>query len=488
MEGSPASRQVSWKGKLRRLLAAPFRFLLKDELGRIAETERALNRLREELGESQAQLSTLGQALLEERTTREHDLSDLRQAYLATRSEFEEVRDIRLPRVEADFANFQRAFLALQGELEQLRDVRLLVLERAAQGLQGAFDELQRELVRLRDEALPRVETTQGLLQKAHEQLQQELELVRDSRMPELARALDALQRGLEAVQHLGEEIRDHRLPAASARLEALVERLFEEITVTRSLVDRLLAHEPLQVELSEQPWEEELPEAVRRAWLRFLESHRGSRQEILTRASEYVEVFRGAGPVLDLGCGRGELLEALTQAGIPAFGVDSDPAAVAECQRRGLDARVMDALEALAAQPQGSLGGVACVHLIEHLPAARWMKLFEHAARVLRPGGILAVESPNPETLRVGAGLFWVDPTHLRPVHPEAARFVAEAVGLELVEVRKLRPFPPEQQLAAQVNDERWRPIFQQLDAWLSGARDYLLVARKPFSEKAGS
>lgn len=477
MEGSPASRQVSWKGKLRRLLAAPFRFLLKDELQRLENAERAVANVTERFAENAAALSTVAQA----QTTYQRELNELRQAYLATRSEFEEVRDTRLPRVEADFANFQKAFLALQGELEQLRDVRLLVLERAAQGLQGAFDELQREVVRLRDEALPRVETTQELLQKAHEQLQQELELVRDNRLPELSAAL-------QAVQTLAEEVRDHRLPAASARLEALVERLFEEITVTRSLVDRLLAHEPLQVELLEQPWEEELPEAVRRAWLRFLESHRGSRQEILTRASEYVEVFRGAEPVLDLGCGRGELLEALTKAGIPAFGVDSDPAAVAECQRRGLDARVMDALEALAAQPQGSLGGVACVHLIEHLPAARWMKLFEQAARVLRPGGILAVESPNPETLRVGAGLFWVDPTHLRPVHPEAARFVAEAVGLELMEVRKLRPFPPEQQLAAQVNDERWRPAFQQLDAWLSGARDYLLVARKPVSEKAGS
>lgn len=477
MEGSPASRQVSWKGKLRRLLAAPFRFLLKDELQRLENAERAVANVTERFAENAAALSTVAQA----QTTYQRELNELRQAYLATRSEFEEVRDTRLPRVEADFGNFQKAFLALQGELEQLRDVRILVLERAAQGLQGAFDELQRELVRLRDEALPRVETTQGLLQKAHEQLQQELELLRDNRLPELSAAL-------QAVQTLAEEVRDHRLPAASARLEALVERLFEEITVTRSLVDRLLAHEPLQVGVLEQPWEEELPEAVRRAWLRFLESHRGSRQEILTRASEYVEVFRGADPVLDLGCGRGELLEALTKAGIPAFGVDNDPAAVAECQRRGLEARVMDALEALAAQPQGSLGGVACVHLIEHLPAARWMKLFEQAARVLRPGGILAVESPNPETLRVGAGLFWVDPTHLRPVHPEAARFVAEAVGLELVEVRKLRPFPPEQQLAAQVNDERWRPIFQQLDAWLSGARDYLLVARKPFSEKAGS
>jgi predicted nucleic acid-binding Zn-ribbon protein len=391
MEGSPASRQVSWKGKLRRLLAAPFRFLLKDELQRLENAERAVANVTERFAENAAALSTVAQA----QTTYQRELNELRQAYLATRSEFEEVRDTRLPRVEADFGNFQKAFLALQGELEQLRDVRILVLERAAQGLQGAFDELQRELVRLRDEALPRVETTQGLLQKAHEQLQQELELLRDNRLPELSAAL-------QAVQTLAEEVRDHRLPAASARLEALVERLFEEITVTRSLVDRLLAHEPLQVGVLEQPWEEELPEAVRRAWLRFLESHRGSRQEILTRASEYVEVFRGADPVLDLGCGRGELLEALTKAGIPAFGVDSDPTAVAECQRRGLEARVLDALEALAAQPQGSLGGVACVHLIEHLPAARWMKLQPGNPQ---GGGRVVLGGPHPPPPRAPGG-----------------------------------------------------------------------------------
>lgn len=477
MGGSPASRSASWKGKLRRLLAAPFRFLLKDDLNRLAAAERAVGDLIGALNESQKAV----RSLTEGQAAQQGEITDLRQAYLATRAEFEEVRDMRLPRVEADFGNFQSAFLALQGELEGLRDVRFLALEKAIQEMQGAFDELQRELIRLRDEALPRVEKTQAALQTAHDALQREVEILRDERLPEALRALQVLHTAVAAVQDLGEEIRDQRLPAASARFEALIQRLFEEITVTRSLVDRILYNEPLHVEVLEKPWEEDVPEAVRRAWLRFLETHRGSRQEILARASDYVEIFREQGPVLDLGCGRGELLETLAKAGITAFGVDNDPAAVAECRQRGLQADLGDALEALASQPEGSLGGVACVHVIEHLPSAHWMKLFEHAARVLRPGGVLAVESPNPETLRVGAGLFWVDPTHLRPVHPEAARFVAEAVGLEVVEIRKLRPFPREQELAQQVGDPKWRPVLQQLDIWLSGARDYLLVARKP-------
>ncbi len=461
--------------------------MLKEELERLAGTEGAVVRLAEDLrrvSEDANWTREAARGLLAEQATTKEALEDLRQAYLATRGEFEEVRDVRVPRLQGDFGEFQKAFGALQGELELLRDHRLLVLEKATQGLQAAFDQLQRELLLLRDERVVGVEQVQMRLQRGHEDLQRELEVLRDKRVPQLTRGIEALQQELAAIQRLGEEIRDERLPAASARLDALIQRLFEEITVTRSLVDRILYQEPLHVELLEKPGEEDLPDAVRRAWLRFLETHRGSRQEILVRASEYVEVFREVSPVLDLGCGRGELLEALTQSGIAAFGVDSDPAAVAECRQRGLNVQVGDALEALTAQAEGSLGGVACLHLIEHLPSARWMKLFEQAARALRPGGVFAVESPNPETLRVGAGLFWVDPTHLRPVHPEAARFVAQAVGLEVVEIRKLRPFPPEQQLAARVEHGEWRWVLQQLDLWLSGCRDYLLVARKPTAE----
>ncbi|MGC8915855.1 MAG: methyltransferase domain-containing protein [Thermoanaerobaculum sp.] len=488
MAGSGASRGLTWKGKLRRLVAAPFRFLLKDELARVTQAEEALAALGHALAEVQQSSRQLGRVLEDECETREREVSDLRQGYLATRAEFEEVRDRRLPRLEADFSGFQEGFSLLQREVEELRDGRVPAVERAAGSLQAAFDELQGELLRVRDQLLPQLEESAMALQAGHDRLQHEVENLRDRRLPELGASLEALHKGLGAVQALAEELRDERLPAASARLDALMERLFEELTVTRSLVDRILHDSPLVVPQLEPAVEDELPEAVRRASRRFLDAHRGSRAEILERCRDYVEIFRGGGPVLDVGCGRGELLEALTTAGIPAFGVDTDAAAVAACRELGLAARVGDGVEALAAQPEASLGGVACIHVIEHLSAARWMKLVELAAKALRPGGILAVESPNPETLRVGASLFWLDPTHLRPVHPEAVRFVAEAVGLEVIGVRRLRPFPAEEQLARKVPDARWEPAMGQLDQWLSGFRDYVVVARKPVGSEAAT
>ena len=95
----------------------------------------------------------------------------------------------------------------------------------------------------------------------------------------------------------------------------------------------------------------------------------------------EYVPLLAGAAPVLDLGCGRGELLEALRDAGVEARGVDADPAMVAACRRLGLAADVDDALEALRARSTGSLGGVTAIHIFEHLTAAVWMSVVEAAA-----------------------------------------------------------------------------------------------------------
>jgi O-antigen chain-terminating methyltransferase len=123
----------------------------------------------------------------------------------------------------------------------------------------------------------------------------------------------------------------------------------------------------------------------------------------------------------------------------------------------------------------------VTALHLLEHLPAGVWMALLEAAAAALRPGGVLLLECPNPESLRVGGSLFWLDPTHHAPVHPEPLAFMVRAFGLEVEEVRRLHPFPPDQALARPEQPTEVRELATRLDGWLSGARDYLVVARKP-------
>ncbi|OYV89972.1 MAG: hypothetical protein B7Z68_11800 [Acidobacteria bacterium 21-70-11] len=279
-----------------------------------------------------------------------------------------------------------------------------------------------------------------------------------------MQRALDSAPAVIASVQALAVELRDQRLPALSARTDALVERLHEELTEAAGLAERVARHEPLHIAV-EPAVEARIPAAVAAASRSFADEFRGDRGEILDRAADHVRLLGGAAPVLDVGCGRGELLEGLRDAGVEARGVDADPAMVAVCRRLGLAADEGDALAALREAPPGSLGAVTAVHIVEHLPAAGWMALVEGAAAALRPGGVLLIESPNPESLRVGAGLFWLDPTHRAPVHPEALAFVVKALGLEVVETRFLHPFPPDQALATPSQPEAVRELAARLD-----------------------
>ena len=132
---------------------------------------------------------------------------------------------------------------------------------------------------------------------------------------------------------------------------------------------------------------------------------------------------------MLDVGCGRGELLELLRDAGVEASGVDADAGMAARAQERGLDVTVGDGVEHLRGLPDGSLGAVTAMQVIEHLPPAAFTALLDVARQKLRPGGLLVAETVNPHA---GHALktFWVDVTHQHPLFPESVLALVRAAG----------------------------------------------------------
>lgn len=170
-----------------------------------------------------------------------------------------------------------------------------------------------------------------------------------------------------------------------------------------------------------------------------FEDRYRGSRDIIKDRLRAYARFTdpllqlpgSTAMPLaLDLGCGRGEWLELLGESGFDARGVDLDQGMLAACQERGLNAQHGDALAALRAQPDASLALVSCFHLVEHLPFDLVRELIAVALRALQPGGLLIMETPNPENLTVGATSFYLDPSHVHPLPPGLLGFAAEHAG----------------------------------------------------------
>jgi O-antigen chain-terminating methyltransferase len=212
--------------------------------------------------------------------------------------------------------------------------------------------------------------------------------------------------------------------------------------------------------------------------YLAFEDRFRGTREDIRSRVEVYLPYVRAVGagssnaPVLDLGCGRGEWIELLSDHGLVASGVDSNDVAVAGCRARGLDVVHADALAHLRALPEATLGGITALHVIEHLPFAQVVELFDEARRVLVPGGVVIFETPNPENLVVGACSFYYDPTHLHPLPPEPSRFVLASRGFDRVEILRLHPDARGQDIA-DVPDALVRAMAERL----FGPQDYALI-----------
>jgi SAM-dependent methyltransferase len=162
----------------------------------------------------------------------------------------------------------------------------------------------------------------------------------------------------------------------------------------------------------------------------------RGSREAVKEELKVYLPYVSSVGPngatpaVLDLGCGRGEWLEMLREQGFSGHGVDINRVALAICRALGLEVTEGDAIAFLKAQKPDSFEVVTGFHLIEHFDLKTWIQLLDETLRVLKPGGMLLLQTPNPLSLRVALGGFYRDPARRLPVHPDTVRLMAETRG----------------------------------------------------------
>ncbi|GHU45345.1 hypothetical protein AGMMS50289_16370 [Betaproteobacteria bacterium] len=180
-----------------------------------------------------------------------------------------------------------------------------------------------------------------------------------------------------------------------------------------------------------------------------FEETYRGGRQLIKDRLAVYLPfvepllLTHPAASAIDLGCGRGEWLEILRAKGFSPVGVDLDAGMLEACHAAGLAVLHDDALKVLAALPDQSQTLVSAFHVVEHLEFELLQTLIAHAFRVLKPGGLLIMETPNPENIVVGTTGFYTDPTHQRPIPPLLLTFLTEFNRFHRVKTLRLQEPP---------------------------------------------
>lgn len=231
-------------------------------------------------------------------------------------------------------------------------------------------------------------------------------------------------------------------------------------------------------------------------AYVGFEDQFRGSRDEIRQRLAGYVPLFAGCRDVLDVGCGRGELLDLFRDHRIDARGVDANAAMVDACRARDLQADQGDALGYLRSLPDGSLGGLIAIQVVEHLDPGYLLRFVEAAFHKLRPGAPLVFETINAACWVAFFESYIRDITHRWPLHPDTLRYLVQASGFSAVEIQFRSPVPysdklervslPAQEADAVGNDplieiaEALNAHAEKLNARLFTYLDYAVVARR--------
>lgn len=228
-----------------------------------------------------------------------------------------------------------------------------------------------------------------------------------------------------------------------------------------------------------------------------FEDAFRGSREEIAARQRDYLPYFEGASDVLDMGCGRGEFLALLRDAGVTARGVDTNADAVERCREQGLEAARSDALAYLRPLADESLGGLFSAQVVEHLEADYLMQVLGEANRVLRPGARIVLETINPASWTAFFSAFVRDVTHRHPLHPDTLSYLLRASGFVDVTVDYRAPVPDAAKLQRATVDpalaatpdgaalcrlaETLNQHADRLNRLIFAEQDYAAIARRP-------
>ena len=237
-------------------------------------------------------------------------------------------------------------------------------------------------------------------------------------------------------------------------------------------------------------PLSSDLPENDGINYFVFEETFRGSREVIKERQAAFVQYFEGSKNVLDIGCGRGEFLELLCDKGIGGRGIDINEDMVEYCRSRGLDVERIDAVTYLEGIEDKSLDGIFIDQVVEHLRPDYLVKMLGLCYKKLKYGYYIVAETVNPLSFFSFAN-FYIDLTHVRPVHPATLRFLLGSVGYRGVEVRFFSPVPDEDRLNRVNPEEKTKELMgisseiynqnvDMINNVLYGAQDYAVIGKK--------
>ena len=405
----------------------------------------------------------------------------------------------RFEQADARFADLQQEHITVRDDfLKKQHEIRADIetwIREAQSLIEGRTNDLRTDLVaQLADEKQVRAqldERASRLAENLADLETQHKQWVLILRLKEayLDKA-DANQRERIDVQRAEIEKQREQIEVATKELRTEVRRVFDKqqqvstelvlqgerlATVLVAARERLPALDETQL----RALAKEEDHALDAFYAAFDEQFRGSREDIKQRLRIYLPIITEHSigsesmPVLDVGSGRGEWLELLKEEGLNASGVDSNRILVEWCRNRDLDVVEQDLISHLHELGDASLGAITGFHIIEHLPIETLVEFLNQAVRVLKPGGVVIFETPNPQNVLVGSCNFYFDPTHRNPLPSAVTKFLVESRGFNSVEVLNLNP---SDDTPVEENSE----LARRFNRYFYGPMDYAVIGHR--------
>ncbi len=369
------------------------------------------------------------------------------------------------------------AVARLQQEQKQAHDEMLDRLHESSHHIETRFIEGQTRWQKQFDEERERIELS------AHN-LRNDFEQGLRAQQAALEAQWQAQQQALQTLQHTHRQELQAQQQALQSQQQAQQQSRTELVAQARRVT--------LLLEEARQRLPSSFDESQMRAiageeahtldalYVSFEDQFRGSREQITERLEIYLPLLKANSigtdqmPLLDVGSGRGEWLELLETENLRARGVDSNRVLVEQCRKHGLEVIEADVLDYLRGVPDASVGAVTGFHLVEHLPFEVLMKFLDETVRVVKQGGAVIFETPNPANVTVGSCNFYFDPTHRNPLPSQVIKFLVESRGFNRVEILKLNP--SDAMPVAGDSD-----IIRRFNEYFYGPMDYAVVGWKP-------
>jgi len=443
------------------------RNLRQSEFYLLAQLQKSVdhdNQVHKQAAEALAQISTQTLAATERLENQQTAIDGLSQQQQDTAVRQREFSDA----IEARFA-------AARGQMSESTAALTAKIEDAQQQLHGQLTQTVHEQTRQFTEGQQQLaQQTDQLAQQTDQLAQQTDQLVQ--KMAEQNRQLSEGQQQLaQQTDQLAKQMAAQTEGLRRRQQETHTELVMQERRLT-SLLDVARGQTPGAPPSYLDALATEEDHLLDPLYASFEDQFRGEREEVKNRLRVYLPILKDAAittDALDIGCGRGEWLELLKDDGLQVRGVDHNRVFIDQCRQNGLEVVEADALVYLRGLPEKSLNVITSFHLVEHLAFEELIKLLDEMVRTLRSGGLLILETPNPENFMVGSHSFYADPTHRNPIPSPTLKFLLESRGLGRIEVMKLRPWD-----AAKIEGDS--EIIKRFNEYFYSAPDYGIVGWK--------